>query len=391
MEGKSTSAELDALVGKLVNAFLETRWVWPRQFVRMGPCAFVLSDPRTKELDKSALQALSRELQLKLFGVHGSGEVALLVYEGDEMEVHRFANLAPDMLNQLVNGEGGVIPPFEGQLCRLTDKGVNPISIAEPVSKAPSGPAVSFSTPRFERNYQPVYRGLYFLPSRRFFANMALCKPLGAATLRDNLVGAQVLPGVPTAEFDEACVESAASALGQGRVEGQLFVPLNFSSLVRPAGRRAYEAFLTRLPVQQRTKLAAAIYETPRDPSFFALSQIGASLAAHFSQISLLVSDPGFEIEKLNPGSVSSVILTLADTDKNDRMAAIRRFIKNSEAYKRKQVWPGVAGIVNRTELELCVELRVPAISGPAVSDLSSSPVGTVQREAASLPVRAAS
>lgn len=389
MEGRPAAPELNALVGKLVNAFLETRWKWPRQFGQMTPFAFILSDPRVQELDKYALQALSRELQLKLFGVSGSGEVALLVFEGDEMEVHRFANLEMDSVDKLVSGQGGeVFPPFEGQLSRLTAQGakVIPVRLDEPGWEAAQ--AVSFVTPRFERNYEPLYRGFYFVPGRRFFGSVALCKPLGVDNSRDFLVGAQVLPGVDAEEFDEACVESAAAALTQAKVEGQLFVPLNFSSLIRPAGRQAYAAFISRLPAAHKAKLVAAIYETPRAPSFFALSQARKFLADAFGQISLLVADPAFEVDKLPPGLVNSVNLILPDVDQPSRLAAIRGFMRNRETFKRKQILPGVWRVANRAELEACLALRVPAISGAMVSDLMSSPVNCLQRDLENLPLR---
>jgi len=380
LESRRHAAELDALIGKLINAFLETRWAWPRQFAQMTAYAFILSDPRVKVLDKSALQALARELQGKLFGASGGGEVALVVFEGEEAEVHRFAALEPEDVRRLASGEGGVSPPFEGQLSEITVEGAKPID--------PAPKTVNFRAPKFERNYEPAYRALYFAPSRRFFANIALCKPLGAAGLRDRLVGAQVLPGVATEEFDEGCVESAAEALRQAPVEGLIYAPLNFSSLVRPAGRLAYGEFIARLPSDHRTRLAAAIYETPRDPSFFALNQIGKYLAGHFARINLVVSDPAFEIEKLAPGSVASVGLVLPDAEPPARQAAIRRFMQSREMFKRKQIWPGVLGISTRAELDLCLELRAPALSGPAVSDLTRSPLGAVVCEPDALPYR---
>lgn len=382
LESRHHAAELDALVGKLINAFLETRWVWPRQFTQMTAYAFILSDPRVKALDKSALQALSRELQGKLFGASGGGEVALIVFEGEEPEVHRFAALEPEAVRKLASGEGGVSPPFEGQLSQVTPKGEKPID--------PTPKTVSFSTPKFERNYEPLYRALYFAPSRRFFANIALCKPLGAPGLRDVLVGAHVLPGVATEEFDEGCVESALEALRQAPVEGQLYVPLNFSSLVRPAGRLAYGEFIARLPAAHRAKLAAAIYETPRDPSFFALNQMSKYLAGHFAQVNLVVSDPAFEIEKLAQGAVASVGLVLPEVEPPARLAAIRRFMQSREMFKRKQIWPGVLGVSTRAELELCLELRAPTIGGPAVSDLTPSPIGAVSCGPDALPYRTA-
>ena len=382
--------ELDALVGKLTSAFLETRWVWPRQFSQLAPSAFILSDPRVQELDKEALQALSRELQQKLFGVSGSGEVALMVFEGDEMEVHRFAGLEADALRQIARGDGGsLFPPFEGQLSKVTAKGAEPVALrSDDLDWVDTASRVSFSTPKFERNYEPVYRGLYFIPSRCFFGNIALCKPLGALTLRDLMTRANVLPGVATEEFDEGCVESAAAALTQTHVEGQLHVPLNFSSLVRPAMRQVYAEFLGRLPAHQKPKLVAAIYETPRDPSFFALSQMRKFLMEHFGQISLQVSDPAFEIEKLAPGVVTSVNLILPEIDPPARIAAIRKFMANRELFKRKQIWPGVMRVANRAEFEACLTLRAPVVSGPGVADLMLSPIGNAPRDFDALPLR---
>ena len=49
----------------------------PRRFEAMTPYAYLLSDPRSVEPDKTTLQALSRELQLKLFGASGGGEKVL--------------------------------------------------------------------------------------------------------------------------------------------------------------------------------------------------------------------------------------------------------------------------------------------------------------------------
>jgi hypothetical protein len=387
--GRTSSPELNALVGKLINAFLESRWNWPRQFSQLSPYAFILSDPRTPELDKQALLALSRELQLKLFGVSGSGEVALLVFEGDEMEVHRFANLETGNLDKLMSGKGDeVFPPFDGQLSKLTSKGVKvlPMRLDEPGWEGAQ--PVSFVTPKFERNYEPLYRGFYFVPARRFFGNLCLCKPLGSDNLLDFLVGAQVLRGVPTEEFDEGCVESAAAALAQANAGGQLYVPLNFSSLVRPAGRKAYAEFLVRLPAAHKAGLVAAIYETPRDPSFFAMNQACKFLGDFFGQISLLVSDPAFEVEKLAPGLVSSVILILPDVDQPSRIAAIRNFMQQREIFKRRHILPGVWRVATRGELEACLSMRVPAISGGAISDLTSGPMGCVPRELENLPMR---
>jgi hypothetical protein len=384
---KSVMPDLDAMVGKLISAFLETRWIWPRQFSAVTHFAYVLSDPRVIEPDKPGLLTLSRELQLKLFGASTDGEVILLLFEGDELEVHRFANLDPDRLTKLLNGEtDDAVPPFEGQFTRVTAKGMETFDpSAPPVEATP----VSFVSPKFQPHYEPVYRGLYFLPSGRFFGNVALCKPLGAPTLRDQLVQAEVLAGVATEEFDEGCVESATAALSQAKVEGQLFVPLNFSSLIRPARRTLYAEFFEQLPTQHRAKLVAAIYETPRDPSFFALSQACQFLSRYFGQVNLFVSDPAFEVEKLPTGVVGGVTLVLPETDAPSRAAALRAFMGNREMFRRKQIWPGVSRVASRGELQSCLSMRVAAVSGPAVADLTFSPLRAVRRQTTALPLRA--
>ena len=115
-----TASDLQTLVAKLINAFLETRWQFPRQFEQMTPYAFVLSDPKAAKMDRRALKALAAELQLKLFGADGDGdgEVSLLVFEGSDVEVHRFARLPGEDVERFMDGEA-LDPPFEGKADRI--------------------------------------------------------------------------------------------------------------------------------------------------------------------------------------------------------------------------------------------------------------------------------
>jgi hypothetical protein len=383
-QGKPTSTELNILVGKLINAFLESRWAWPRQFIQMTPFAYILSDPRVRVLDTVSLQALAHELQVKLFGASGSGEVTLLVFEGSELETHRFANIDINDLRKMTAGEGSDIhPPFEGQLNRLTAKGVQSIPIGPSTPSPGAAQPLRFSAPKFDRNYDPVYRGVYSIPSGRFIGDLALCKPL-----HDNLVSIRALYDIAPEEFDEGCVESAIAAVSQSKVGGVLYVPLNFSSLIRPAGRTAYAQFLSRLPAAQRARLVASIYETPRDPSFFALSEALRFLANNFARVELLVSDPGFEVEKLPAGVVGYITLALPEAEPRTRLAAIRTFMKDPELFKRRQIGTGVSRIATRTEVAACVARSVTFISGPGVSGLSLSPLGAATCNVECLPVR---
>src|ERR1700754_1527536 len=108
--GGEQADDLQLLVAKVINAFLQSRWEWPRQFEQMTPYAFVLTDPRADRMDRRGLKALAGELQRRLFGSEGEGEVALLMFEGSDMEVHRFARLGVDDVERMLAGEA-LIPP----------------------------------------------------------------------------------------------------------------------------------------------------------------------------------------------------------------------------------------------------------------------------------------
>jgi hypothetical protein len=154
-----------------------------------------------------------------------------------------------------------------------------------------------------------------------------------------------------------------------------MFVPLSFSSLVRPAGRRAYARFLCHLPAEHKTRLGAAIYDTPRDPSFFALSTIRRFLETFVGEINLHVADPNFEVDKLPPGVVGSVTLVLPDAEPSLRLSSARLFLKSLELYKKKRVFPCISGVASRDELDSLMVIRAPIVSGPGVAPAAPQPV----------------
>jgi hypothetical protein len=391
--GGQDERELQTLVAKVINAFLQSRWEWPRQFEQMTPYAFVLTDPRADRMDKRGLKALASELQLKLFGSDGEGEVALLLFEGSDMEVHRFARLSVDDVERMLAGET-LHPPLEGVLNHITADlghdqrpartGAAAGSLADP--QAPLGRAAPARRPD---RCEAIYAGLYLTTTQSFIGSLALSRrPRRDRWLYPDLSTAEALTGLSAEAFDEGCVESALEALAQGAT-GLLYVPLSFSSLVRPSGRRAYARFLCHLPAEERIRLGAAIYDTPRAPSYFALANIRRFLDPFFGELNLQVRDPAFEVERLAPEMVSSVTLVLPpEREPAERLAAIRRFMQKRDAYKKKRIWPGVAPLAGKAELEACLALRVPVLGGPAISVLGREPVGAGGADPDVLPVR---
>lgn len=389
--GGQDERDLQTLVAKVINAFLQSRWEWPRQFEQMTPYAFVLTDPRAERMDKRGLKALAGELQLKLFGSDGEGEVSLLLFEGSDMEVHRFARLSMGEVERMLAGEA-LQPPFEGTLDHIIadlarDDG--PVWVSEEVEDD-DGDLRAAPVPRRAGGYEPTYAALYLASAQSVIGSFAFCRrPRRDRWLPPDLSTAEALPGLPAPAFDEGCVDSALQALQQGAT-GLLFVPLSFSSLVRPSGRRAYARFLCHLPAEERVRLGAAIYDTPRVPSYFALSNIRRFLAPFFGELNLQVRDPAFEVERLAPEMVSSVTLALPpEREPAERLAAIRRFMQKRDIYKKKRIWAGVSSLANKAELEACLALRVPVLAGPAVAGLAAEPVSARSVDPEALPLKA--
>jgi hypothetical protein len=87
------------------------------------------------------------------------------------------------------------------------------------------------------------------------------------------------------------------------------------------------------------------------------------------------VTDPDFSVDSLPDGLASSVTLTLEQVDERARLNAVRRFFGQNASYRRKRVWQGLTGLRFRKEMDLCISLQAPFLSGPLVSDMLSAPV----------------
>lgn len=131
----------------------------------------------------------------------------------------------------------------------------------------------------------------------------------------------------------------------------------------------------------------AAVYDTPRAPSFSALSQMKQYLNPFFARIDLRVSDPAFQVDDLPPDLASSVTLVLPAGADAVRLAAISRFMRDAAGYRRKRVWQGVTDVRTRREVNACIELAVPFITGPGVTDLLEAPAPVSPCSALHLPL----
>jgi len=373
-------AVLAPLVQKFASAYLETRWSWPRRFSPLTDFCFLLIDPRSGELDLGELRRLSDELQRHLFGTGDEGEVALLVFEGSHAAVTAFAAMDGRTVAAAVN-DPSLLPPG-GRLTRIVAEGreENTRSAAA-VSEPEWAPAVDALKRELTAGPPPAapawegFQGIYFTPRELFYGDVVMFVPANARTHLSLVDGPEHMPRDAVA-FDEACLKIAARLLGERPRGSLLFLPMCYSSLVRPSTRDAYRAMLLELPSDRRAELAATVYDVPRDPAFTGLRQVRALLAPHVSTIDLRITDPGFEIEKLPPEAANSVTLMLPEGDAHQRTSALRRFAERLAHYKQRRIWPGVTNVRRSSELETASRLRIPFVTGPAVCAPVPTPVG---------------
>ncbi|MDB5456263.1 MAG: hypothetical protein JWP92_1848 [Caulobacter sp.] len=373
------SEAMAALVAKVAGAYLETTWVWPRRYGLVAPFSFVLADPRATKLNPRELQALAKDLQFKLFGERGEGDIALMMFEGDQTDVMRFAGAHLADLTALLEGRDD--GSLTGRVCKITPHSVESVvPQGGPVNGEPLLEMLASPPPPTTR---AGYRGVFHVGREIFVGSVAVWRETES----------DFSPSAPSTGADGATPEHDLLTLQAGRDVvarmgvGVLFFPICFTSIVRASGRAALQPAFEALPRALRGQLAAAIYDTPRAPSFSALSQIRRFLDPYFSRVDLRVSDPAFQVDVLPSGLAESVTLTLPVADEGARLLAITRFMREAPAYRRKGVWQGVGDVRTRRELDACVKEGVPFLTGSAISDLLDEPVGASPCPTLNLPL----
>jgi hypothetical protein len=250
------------------------------------------------------------------------------------------------------------------------------LAALEPVAEAKGPPA------------RPGYRGVYHTGRQVFIGSAATWRPAGVPSVF-GLTAAHA--DVDEPEYDIAALGGVAAALAGvsacGVSAGVIFFPISFSTLVKSGGRAALLPYLETLPQGSRARLAASIYDTPRAPSFSAVSQARRFLDPVVSRLDLRITDPAFQIDELPTGLASSVTLVLPQGEEKARLGAVSRFLREGDAYRRKKVWQGITDVRTRRELNHCLDNGAPFVTGAAVCDLLEAPVGTTHLSSLHLPM----
>ncbi|MFZ5669319.1 MAG: hypothetical protein ACOY4K_07480 [Pseudomonadota bacterium] len=380
---------LAALVGKVASAYLETRWRWPRRHGEIAPYAFLLADPRATQLDAGELTLLSDELHRKLFGESAQGHVDLVLLEGEQNAVTCFAAIDAGVLRKVV-AEGGEIEGVPGRITQVTRDGfrvVSPEKEAGPHVPVDPAAVARRALPTAEAAHEVAFRAVWCALKDSFIGSGLSARRKGARVFMSIIDSpAEAPPATAVVEFDTSTLKAAGPVLGG--VRGLLFLPVSFSSAIHRQTRDSYVEALESLPAEARPRLAAAVYDVPRAPSFAAVKQLTEFLSPYFSFVDLQTADPAFAIEALAAEAVNSVTLKLPEGDEGARLAAAARFLANRDAYQRRRIWPAITNVRTRRELDYCVQQKTPFLSGKAVSDHLHSPVEPARFAASQLPVR---
>lgn len=239
---------LGPLVAKFSGAYLETRWLWPRQFQSLTHYSFLLTDPRADELDVRELARLSDELQIKLFGEGPEGEVALLLSEGPPEAASAFAALDSKALAEALKNPD--LLPTGGRLTRIVSPGAEdkePEILWQALRTEPHLEADDKPAPMPARVlHLPALEGLQgiYVTTRGLFVGDVVSSTPGAERTHFSLVeGDEHLPR-DTAAFDADCVITAMRFLTEG-VKSMLYLPICYSNILKTSMRQDYERLLS--------------------------------------------------------------------------------------------------------------------------------------------------
>lgn len=400
----SQQEALAGLVAKVAGAFLESRWKWPRRWGEVAPFTFVIADPRTSRLDAHEVTSLTEELHFKLFGQGGEGDIKMLMFEGEADAVMRFASTETAELERYLN-DAGPVGGFDGRLLRITQDGVYTLAPASELGHLPpptasagqpsaaatpapasrpataTAPAAPAAAPRpaakvRDPEFIASFRGVYATRNQTFVGGVVQAARQNSALTPSVVDGPSEMPPEEfVAAFDEAGINAAVTALAYLKHPGVVFVPIAYEALIHRGERQVRETWLSRLHPDDRPRLAATVYATPRDPPYAAIVQIQTILRPYFGYIDLQTADPDFQIDKLAKEAVNSVTLGLPDAEPGVRMAAAQRFIANGEAYRRRRIWPGLTNVRTAREVDALLAAGMPFLSGPAIGEPVDEPV----------------
>jgi hypothetical protein len=384
-DGESQPGEVPRDKAQAVaDAFLKAHWPPPRKCGAVAPLAFVLADNRVQTLDPAEMQALAAELENILFPGRKSGQICLMTFEGDERAVLKFASLTQEELAGLIAGDG--YGGAAGRVHVITAEAIHAVPSTHEEARAVKAAAASRPTPAKPAPPNPA-------PAAKAAPPPPPPSQTGWWGVHDLIQGVFVgsaiglradLTDLPPEDDDKLlkrdllCLTDAQGVLKTSPF-GEIHAPFGFWNLNTPSAQDAYKSRLSRYPLDQRERLCATIYGTPREASIGMLQQMRMFLKGSFALMDLQVTDPTFPIHGLPHELLDSVTLVLTGDNDRDRLSEILKFVERKGAYAGKGVVQAVAGVGSAIELEACRAGGVARVAGPAITALLDKPIAAAE------------
>lgn len=370
----------DALLaaGRFMAAQLEANWPFPRRVTQTSPSTFMLTDPYVGAIGPDFLQPVAAALQRHLFGV-GEGEASLILIDGAKEELARLAQLSAPELRLLLDGQ-------LGDLHGLLRSAIYRIDSRE--TEQLRNPAVAPGEDSPPPALLPVFRGVFIVPKQEFIGSIASRWRPEDSRYVSIFDGEPHFPNaLEAARFDEETARAVLEALPDGAAPGILYLPICYSNLTKAAVRESYAQMLNALSDWPRPNIAALLYDVPRDPFYSTVADVVAFLSERFSAVDVLISDPGFNVSSLPHGKIRSVALSLPNAEDALRQSALRRFAGQRDALRARQILSMVMNVRSAAEIALCTNQKIPLVSGRAVTDSLSKPLGAFPFMQEALPL----
>lgn len=377
-----------SIIDRVVLAYLESRWHWPRRYGEISPFAYLLADPQATDLDPDELLDLSREVHLKLFGTETEGEVCMVTLEGDRQMITRFAAIDATELRNVLNN-GGHIDGISGRITEITPKGVRAVLPRGQVLQSQlATESVSSDYSATSNNISirgEIFHAIWNASKEAFIGN-CICSRVNVQDRFAGITnGPEFYPQYDSArEFDIENIINAIINLSESF--GVLFVPINFTNIMNSHYRQQYVSALSRMPIENISRIGVTLYGVPRYIDRVQLKLLRSILEPHFGVIDLQTSDYDFDLPSEELGSIRSITFTLPNSNVAERIAIASRFIANTKHYRARRLWQAITNIKTRRELELGIKNGVIFLSGSGISSGMKKPIRPVYHQAAELP-----
>jgi hypothetical protein len=361
-------------------AQLEACWPFPKHVEQTSTNTFMLSDPYAGAIPPDFLQPIAGALQRQLFGVGDTGEATLILFAGAKEELDRLAQLSNPEMRLLVDGQlGDLHGLLRCAVYRVDNRKI------EFLRRPAVEPAAAVAPPPLT----PVFRGVFVAPKQEFVGSIASRWTPDDTRYLSIFDGDTHFPAMQDfARFDEETARAALGALPAGAAPpGILYLPVNYTNLTKPGPRADFWRMLSSLEAWPRPNIAAMLYDVPRDPFYSTIGDVTNFLAERFSAVDLLITDPGFNVGSLSHAKVRTIALSLPNAEDALRQSALRRFAAQRDALRTRQILSMAMNVRSAAEIAQCVNLKIPLISGKAVSDALSRPLGAFPYIVEGLPL----